>query len=125
MALGRFHEVVLDCAEPRRLADFWRALVGGEIDARTQTPVWCAIDGCAGIGRIGFQRVPEGKVVKNRVHIDVDVTDLADATRRAVALGATAEGGVWHEPPGAFQVMRDPEGNEFCFVTDYPVVAPH
>jgi predicted enzyme related to lactoylglutathione lyase len=59
-------------------------------------------------------RVPEAKTVKNRLHLDLRSSDLAEATRQAEALGATRaddiyDGGVW-------QVMRDPEGNEFCFL---------
>ncbi|MBI4086733.1 VOC family protein [Candidatus Kaiserbacteria bacterium] len=115
--VGYCHEIVIDCAEPRALAEFWRGMLGGEIDA---TNNWVALVGGGGIGKLAFQRVPEGKSVKNRMHIDVEVTDLAEATVRAVALGATAQGDVFHEPPGSFQVLLDPEGNEFCLVSGYP-----
>ena len=119
--IGRFSEVVIDCADPRGLAEFWRGLLGGEIDAAAETPRWVALVGCTGISRIAFQQVPEHKGVKNRVHIDVDVADLAPATAQAVALGATMQGGVVHELHGMFQVLRDPEDNEFCLVTGYPL----
>ena len=68
------------------------------------------------IGIIGFQKVPEGKAVKNRVHVDLDVDDLDAAVARAVALGATIVGSVVEEPTNWFQVMADIEGNEFCFI---------
>jgi hypothetical protein len=74
--------------------------------------------------RILFQRVPEGKTVKNRVHLDVNVTTpgIPAADRRSlidteadrlVALGATRVED--HESHGdTWTVMQDPEGNEFC-----------
>ncbi|WP_067975968.1 VOC family protein [Nocardiopsis trehalosi] len=71
-----------------------------------------------GIGRgrrLLFQDVPEGKSVKNRLHIDVHGPDgpgaLAD---RLEALGATRVREVDQGPAGHWWVMRDPEGNEFC-----------
>ena len=116
--VGYCHEVVIDCGHPRALAHFWRSMVGGEINTASETPNWVALVGAGGIGKIAFQRVPEPKTAKNRVHIDVEVGDLAAATARTVALGATAHGSVVHEPPGSFQVCCDPEGNEFCLVID-------
>ena len=61
--------------------------------------------------------MPERKSVKNRVHLDVDVSDLEDAVAAAELLGATRHGEVIYDELGGFQVMLDPEGNEFCFVT--------
>jgi predicted enzyme related to lactoylglutathione lyase len=70
-----------------------------------------------GVPILRFQRVPEPKLVKNRVHLDVAVADLEEASRTAVALGgrrlseeALAE---YHY---RWLVMADPEGNEFCVV---------
>jgi predicted enzyme related to lactoylglutathione lyase len=123
MAVGRFNEIVVDCTDPRRLAEFWQALVGGNIDQRTATNNWCMLVDCVGLRQLGFQRVPEPKSTKNRVHLDVDVDDLVVSTERAVALGAVKVGGIVSEPPGGFQVMLDLEGNEFCLVTDNPVAA--
>ncbi len=123
MALGRFHEVVVDCADPRRLAEFWQVLVGGRIDQRTATNDWCMLVDCAGLRQLGFQRVPELKVAKNRVHLDVEVDDLTTSTNLAVNLGATKVGGIVSEPPGGFQILLDPEGNEFCLVTNNAVAA--
>ncbi len=67
--------------------------------------------------RIGFQRVPERKQVKNRVHLDVLAPDLEAATQAAVELGAVRHGDVVLEEDGAFQILLDPEGNELCLVT--------
>jgi predicted enzyme related to lactoylglutathione lyase len=55
--------------------------------------------------------------VKNRVHLDVLVTDLDEAADRCVALGATRISDRRGDSVGDFIVLRDPEGNEFCVVT--------
>jgi predicted enzyme related to lactoylglutathione lyase len=60
--------------------------------------------------------VPETKVVKNRLHLDVLVTDLEEAAVQCVALGATRVTDRRSDPIGDFIVLLDPEGNEFCVV---------
>jgi predicted enzyme related to lactoylglutathione lyase len=109
--IGRLDEVVIDCHDTMLLAQFWRAVLGGDIVR--QSDEWVAVHPPTGI-TVSFQRVPEDKVVKNRVHLDVDVDDLSVATERAEALGAARVGDVVVDPLGGFQVMTDPEGNEFC-----------
>jgi predicted enzyme related to lactoylglutathione lyase len=108
--------LVIDCHDPVRLALFWSQVVGGAVDQATASPDWVALEGVPGLGYLAFQRVPEPKAVKNRVHIDYLVDDLDQATDVARAAGAEAVGGVVEEPTNRFQVMRDPEGNEFCLV---------
>ena len=74
----------------------------------------------AGAGpKLVFQRVPEGKVVKNRMHLDLIVgPDIEGEAERFVALGATR---VSADPIGSddcrWIVMQDPEGNELCLCT--------
>ena len=63
---------------------------------------------------IDFLKVPEAKTVKNRLHIDLRTTDVATATEQAIALGASRADDIRHE--GTWQVLRDPEGNEFCLL---------
>ncbi|MDV8065085.1 VOC family protein [Rhodococcus sp. IEGM 1366] len=112
-------QVTFDCEEPERVAEFWCEVLGYERNG----------SGCidpSGIGpRLHFQRVPENKVVKNRLHIDVRVgTGLVGEERvvalesecaRLIALGAVrvrllrADG--YNE---SCLVMQDVEGNEFC-----------
>ena len=74
-----------------------------------------AIRELGGAARLLLQKVPEGKTVKNRMHVDVNVgKEHIDATvERLTALGATE---LWKvDEPGAFHTtMADPEGNEFC-----------
>lgn len=67
--------------------------------------------------RLAFQRVPEPKVTKNRLHLDLAVGDLDDATRRAVGYGAArVPEGDFEEYGIRWRVLLDPEGNEFCLV---------
>ncbi|MFZ4516198.1 MAG: VOC family protein [Acidimicrobiia bacterium] len=108
--------VVIDCEDPARLAGFWSSLVGGEIDARSASADWVALVDVAGLGYLGFQRVLEPKSVKNRLHLDHIVDKLDAAVEHAVELGASTIGPECEEPTNRFQVMHDPEGNEFCLV---------
>lgn len=116
MSIARVLAVTIDCHDPARLAAFWRDVVGGEIDARTVSDDWVALRDVPVLGNLGFQKVPEGKSVKNRVHLDIEVDDIAEATPRVVALGATDSGSTVDESTGQFRVFRDPEGNEFCLI---------
>ncbi|WP_436772834.1 GNAT family N-acetyltransferase [Yinghuangia sp. YIM S09857] len=112
---AEFQEVVVDCAEPYRLAVFWARVLGGEPVGRDAS--WAYVDP-PGRPRVAFQRVPEGKSGKNRLHLDVSVSDIPAATRAVELLGAVRLGGIVRDDQGAFQVLRDPEGNEFCLVGD-------
>jgi predicted enzyme related to lactoylglutathione lyase len=107
--------IVFDCSDPERLAQFWGELLGVGVAYRDAT--WVALERTPEGGRIAFQPVPESKAVKNRVHVDLLVDDLPTSTAAAVAAGAKAVGTVVAEDNGSYQVLRDPEGNEFCLVT--------
>jgi hypothetical protein len=115
VGMGRLDEIVVDCAEPARLARFWAALLGGcPVD---RAPDWSYVDPPGGQPRLAFQRVPEPKESrKNRLHLDIDVADIGSARAALVGLGAEPVGEVQKDEQGAFQVMLDPEGNEFCLV---------
>lgn len=116
MPIGALHEIVFDCRNPEALARFWQALIGGDVDVESDD--WAILDGDEVGFFIGFQRVPESKRAKNRVHLDVEVDDLATAVDEAEQLGARTIGPVVDDGEvGPFQVMADPAGNEFCFVT--------
>lgn len=135
-------QVTFDCAEPERVARFWCEVLGyvvppppegfatwGEFDRSLPPERQGAAFACgdpSGVGpRLYFQRVPEGKVVKNRVHLDVRVgTGLVGEERlaaleaecaRLVALGATqVQVLLADEHNESCIVMQDVEGNEFC-----------
>jgi len=106
---------VVDCLDPEPLAAFWGELLGVGVNHRSDE--WVSLHATApGHPRVAFQRVPETKVGKNRVHLDVWVPDVEAATVEAEALGARRLGPFVHESPEPFQVLADPAGNEFCLV---------
>jgi catechol 2,3-dioxygenase-like lactoylglutathione lyase family enzyme len=111
--IGRLDEVVIDCHDPAKLSEFWLAVLGGRVVR--QSHEWVALHPPHGV-TVSFQEVPEPKMVKNRVHLDVVVADLEVATEAAEALGATRLGEIRWDELGGFQVMADPEGNEFCLI---------
>jgi len=108
--------VTFDCVAPKALAEFWREVVGGQIDDRTLDDDWVNLRDVPVVGHLGFQRVPEDRVVKNRVHLDVEVADIDEAVAQLIPLGATAFGDTVDEGTGWLRVMADPEGNEFCLI---------
>ena len=117
-------QVTFDCAEPERVARFWCEVLGYALQSPEESA--CACVDPAGVGpRLFFQRVPEGKVVKNRLHLDVRVgTGLVGDERvaaleaecaRLVALGATRVQLLPADDENeSCLVMQDVEGNEFC-----------
>ncbi len=108
--------VTIDCADPGALSRFWMAIIGGTVEPETLSDNWVGLHDVPVLRHAGFQRVPEGKSQKNWVHLDLDVFDLQQAVSPACSCGASVVGDVIEEPHGYFQVMRDPEGNEFCFI---------
>jgi hypothetical protein len=114
MTVLGLHEVVVDCANPPLLAEFWAAVFGTERVVRSDD--WAYVESPATRVRIAFQRVPEAKAAKNRVHLDVEVDAIGPERDRLVGLGAIARGPIVLDEDGPFQVMIDPENNEFCLV---------
>jgi hypothetical protein len=138
-------QVTIDCADPAHLAPFWAAALGYQVQgpppgfaswddaldafnvpAERRNDASAVIDPAGTGPRIFFQRVPEAKQVKNRVHLDVRaapglagtdrMTALAAQAERLVALGAVVLARYEPAPPLEFGhiVLADPEGNEFC-----------
>jgi hypothetical protein len=123
--VARLHDIVFDSRHPASIARFWaevldgyrvapydeeelRRLADNGIDDPEDDPT-VLVEAGPGQPRYFFALVPEGKVVKNRVHLDLSAEDPAAEVARLVALGAVAV----HEYEGWVQ-MTDPEGNEFC-----------
>jgi predicted enzyme related to lactoylglutathione lyase len=115
-AIGRLHWIVIDTVDPARIAPFWCALLGvRERGWFGEDYLMLTADG--GAPPVAFQRVPEAKAVKNRLHVDLAVDDLDDAFARIVALGGSAVSDILEMSGGyRWRVMADPEGNEFCIV---------
>lgn len=105
--------VTFDCADPRRLADFWAQVVGGEVSSDWGGEFVTVRTEGAGVEHLAFGRVPEGKAAKNRVHLDFRADDRDAEVDRIIALGATV---VASHNLGDLEwtVLQDPEGNEFC-----------
>ncbi|MER0240528.1 VOC family protein [Streptomyces sp. HSW2009] len=112
---AQLRQIVVDCRQPRVLVRFWAALFDAEPVDRARG--WSHLE-LPGLARLAFQPVPETKVVKNRLHLDVAVPDVESAATAAVALGAVRVGTLVTDDQGAFQTMHDPEGNEFCLVSE-------
>ncbi|MFG2334470.1 VOC family protein [Streptomyces sp. NPDC048604] len=110
---AKVSELVVDCADPAALVRFWAELLGGAPVDRS--PGWSYVEP-PGFVRLAFQQVPEGKAAKNRLHLDLEAGPVGAAADAAERLGAVRVGGLVTDEQGEFQVMRDPEGNEFCFV---------
>jgi hypothetical protein len=109
--------VVIDAIRPRVVADFWCAVLGWHvveedsdvISIAPQDKGWPSIDVVA---------VPDGKIVKNRLHFDLraDGVSTAEELERLLALGARRTD-VGQGPDVSWVVLGDPEGNEFCLLS--------
>ena len=136
-------QVVIDCDSPHVLADWWADAMRWDVEPQDEgfirsmidqgfaseddtithhgRLVWAegaAInhpDGAAGAPRILFQRVPEPKTGKNRVHLDLRASGASDdgELERLLSLGATRLG-EGTQGPHHWVVLADPEGNELC-----------
>ncbi|WP_304454824.1 VOC family protein [Nocardiopsis sp. YSL2] len=125
---SKFTELAIDCADPGGLARFWCAVLGYEVQEVDEEDGFVAIGSPAvpeGGSRPGpvppsltFARVPEGKTVKNRLHIDVNPTDREqdEEVRRLLDLGAR-HADVGQAGDESWVVLADPEGNEFCVLS--------
>jgi predicted enzyme related to lactoylglutathione lyase len=117
MAL-RVSEVVMDCADHGAVVDFWAAAFGYERrEVNEQYVALVPPSREPGRPPILFQKVPEPKVVKNRVHLDLRGESMSGEVARLAGLGATV---IAERSLGAIRwtVMADPEGNEFCVSGD-------
>jgi hypothetical protein len=104
--------ITFDCDNPARLAEFWSALTGYTVqDSNPFMARLAPADGSR--PHLLFIKVPEPKTVKNRVHVDFGADELEADIERLVGLGATRLGR--HSGFGfEWEVLGDPEGNEFC-----------
>ncbi|HEY7029733.1 MAG TPA: VOC family protein [Thermomicrobiales bacterium] len=112
----RIENVTIDCRDSRTLGAFWSAVLGYEV-AVDQPGDWLVLRDPGGKPpNIAFQVVPEVKIVKNRVHLDLELTagSLGEEIGRMERLGASRVRYLENDPDESHWVMADPEGNEFC-----------
>ena len=112
--------VTIDCSDLERSARFWSSALGfvdrgTDPDGRYRTLF--GPRGRAGLHHVSLQWVPETKVAKNRVHLDLYVADLDAEVERLFKLGASIVRRD-REPAGQSRtvVMSDPDDNEFCLI---------
>jgi predicted enzyme related to lactoylglutathione lyase len=110
--------VTFDCHNPHLVSTFWSAVTGYSLD-EVKTPgndYWVASPPDDKWPRLVFVRVPEHKVAKNRVHLDLMPfeRDQEAELARLLGLGATIVDDRRTLRPGGWVVLADPEGNEFC-----------
>lgn len=128
--MARINDIVFDCRHAASLGRFWAAALDGYqvaaydeeelerlraqgIDDPEDDPTVLVEHGGGDGPRLWFQRVPETKTVKNRVHLDLRCEDPDAEIEKLEALGAVA---LEDQPNPDVTVMRDPDGNEFCIL---------
>lgn len=111
---SRWYTIVVDAADPARLARWWGEVLGYELLYEgTGEAVIGAKDGAH--PGLCFVSVADAKAVKNRLHIDLNPDDQAAEVERLVDMGARHVDVGQVEVP--WVVLADPEGNEFCVLT--------
>ena len=126
-AVGTLGWVQVDAEDPMLLATFWGALLGQELDvALGDPPVYLGlVPARPGDVVVSFQRVPEPKTVKNRLHFDVAVEDVDEAAARVVEFGGSIpDADDFHEFGFNWRLAADPEGNEFCLIYENDAPGP-
>ncbi|MGA9114757.1 MAG: VOC family protein [Candidatus Dormiibacterota bacterium] len=112
----RWQSVVVDCHDPERVARFWSAVFAQPLRGPEDGEWWLEFG--EGMPDILFERVPDTKVGKNRLHFDLRPDDQAAEVARLNGLGARekdiGQGQV------SWVVMADPEDNEFCVLRALP-----
>lgn len=103
--------VTIDCRNPQELAEFWAQAPGLEVLG--DYGEFVLLGGSGSPVSLGFQHVPEPRVGKNRVHIDLRGESPSAAAQRLESLGASIKD-ERSQPGLSWIVLTDPEGNEFC-----------
>jgi catechol 2,3-dioxygenase-like lactoylglutathione lyase family enzyme len=111
--------VTLDCSDPRRLAQFYRQLLGST-ETREDSDSWVTITEPTNQLSISFQKAnhyrppvwpPEPDRPQMMLHLEIRVSDLPEACAKAESLGATQ---LAHQPQPNVRVYADPAGHPFC-----------
>ncbi len=115
-----FHNLTIDCHDPYTIGLFWQQVLDGYAEDpdepnNPEDPEFLL----QGPGPdVLFIKVPEGKTVKNRLHLDLSPTDRLrdEEVDRLLQLGATLLDDLRNPDGTGWAVLTDPEGNEFCVV---------
>ena len=115
-AIATFSAVALDCREPRKVAEFYSAVL--DIPIGREEPDWVQLEPAGGGVLLAFQLAPDhvppqwpGAEHPQQMHLDLDVPDLDAAEAQVLALGARKHE---HQPGTTFRVFLDPAGHPFC-----------
>ncbi len=114
--IGRVDALVIDGADTMRLAEFWAGLLGTEIASVDGDGQYVDLAPNERAPALRFQRVPERKGVKNRLHLDIEVASLGPAVKRVRSSGGSIVQETKSEYGVNFVIAADPEGNEFCLI---------
>jgi hypothetical protein len=121
MAL-RIQNVSIDCLDPSRLAAFWAEVLGWRVtfdeteEVVLEPPAGSREEGV--VPDLVFLLVPEDRVAKNRLHLDLRPSDQFAEVQRLIGLGASRVD-VGQSPDVTWVVLADPEGNEFCVLRPF------
>jgi len=120
-AIGNVDGLVIDGHDTMALARFWAAMFDTDIESITNEgqadeAQYVDVARSERAPLLRFQRVPEAKVVKNRLHLDIEVDELEPAIARVRELGGSVVRPVFTEFGYDVAIMGDPEGNEFCLI---------
>lgn len=120
--IAKFRTVVVDCPDPRALADFYAALLGWPITSVEDD--WVVVSDGGPPKRLAFQLAPDHQPPAwpdpdrpQQFHLDVTVDDLDEAEAQVIKIGATKHA---HQPSedDDFRVFLDPAGHPFCLCRD-------
>jgi predicted enzyme related to lactoylglutathione lyase len=112
-------DIVIDCADPPTLAQFWAAALGYRATGFRE-PHFLLLPPQRAFPPLILQRVPEPKQGKTRIHFDLRVADVETEVRRLEGLGAHRID-VGQDVNAEWVPMADPEGNEFCVCPGAPL----
>ena len=119
---SRIRHITIDCADPYELGSFWSKVFDTPLDAEDEPGDPEALLDYGSGPPLLFVQVPDDKVVKNRVHLDIQPVDRTrDAeVDRLISFGATLYADHRRPDGGGWVTLADPEGNEFCVEISQP-----
>jgi predicted enzyme related to lactoylglutathione lyase len=112
-AIARFLFITIDAQDARRVAEFWAAVLGTELEEELDEGRYLVLKDRDDLPTICIQRVPEPKQGKVRIHLDLGAKDLEEATERIVSLGGSWDGEERTLDGVPWRTLTDPEGHEF------------